>query len=885
MNISIAETTAIKSNGYKKFLSERYQEADRNTSYFIYGFLILGILIASFYDTWLFAFGVGGACLAAYLLCKFLIPGTLLSRMVISAVFSIFMLQFIGQMHGMYEMHFFFFINIAILIIYQDWRIMLPYTLIAAAHHGTLFGLQMNGYDVKDYIINQDAISHTTIGFHLGLVALMGVVCGWWSIVLQKRTRQDYINKYTLESQLVNMQNNIAFASQISKGNLNASYELHNEDKLGKSLVEMRSSLLEASEKEEQEKFKNVGLAEISDILRNNTTHLEDLANQVLARIIKYMNINQGGLFILQKDEDGSYLELLSSYAYNRKKYLIKKIEIGEGLLGQAALEKDTVYLTDIPQDYISITSGLGEARPNCVLIVPIKSNEEVVGVMEFASFQVFQPYQIKFLEKVSETIASTIISVQVNQQTKLLLEKSQQQAEELRAQEEEMRQNMEEMEATQEEMQRKEIEMRGQLSAIDNTLATIEFDIKGSVHTANDAFLKLIGYSLEEIRGKHHRMFCEKEFTESDEYVEFWKQLQQGISFKNDYKRITRQGKELWLHATYTPVFDSKGYPYKIIKLAFDITNEKQKQLDLQGQVEAINNSSAVIEFTPEGKILRANWIFQDLMKYSENELAGKHHKIFIEEAEATTAEYREHWLKLQSGESVQGEFKRIDKEGKTIWIRGIYGPVLDMNNKVVKVVKLAQNITAEKQLLNKAQQQMDTLDQKVRENEVMQKDLDAYLKALDAAALMSEADIYGNITYVNDRFCEVAKYNREEVIGKPHSILRHPDNSKKLFKEMWATIKSGKVFKGHYPNTAKDGSTYWVDATIEPVLGEDGKPVKYIGIRFDITEQVKREEEIASLLQQANEHLKEIQQSEEELRQNMEEMSATQEELSRKE
>jgi methyl-accepting chemotaxis protein len=713
MNISILDTQVVNSEGYKKFLSERYKEADRKTSYFIYAFFVLGVCLAFYYNTWALALGVGGACLVAYLLCYIIIPGTLVSRMVTSLVFAIYMLQFIGQMHGMYEMHFFFFINIAILIIYQDWRIMVPYTLFAILHHAFLFGVQMNGYQVGAYFINLDTISYTVLFFHLGLAALMGIICGWWSIVLQKRTEQDYLNKYTLENQLANMQNNIAFASEISKGNLAASYQLHEEDMLGKSLTEMRSSLIEAAKKEEQEKFKNVGLAEISDILRNSSASLEDLANQVLTRIIKYMNINQGGLFILQKEEEGTYLELLASYAYNRKKYISRKIEIGEGLLGQAALEKDTVFLTDIPKDYINITSGLGEARPNCVLIVPIKSNDRMVGVMEFASFQVFQPHQIEFLEKLSETIASTIISVQVNQKTKMLLERSQQQAEELRAQEEEMRQNMEEMEATQEEMHRKEIETRGQLAAIDNTLATVEFDMKGTVRSANESFLKLLGYSLDELRGKRHRTLCEKSYAESDEYHEFWEKLKKGISLKNDYKRIDKQGKDVWIHATYTPVFDNKGNPFKIIKLAFDITNEKQKQLDLQGQVEAINNSSAVIEFTPEGIILRANSIFQDLMKYSERELVGKHHKIFINETEVNAKEYQEHWSNLRSGEAVQGEFKRVDKEGNTIWIKGIYGPVLDMNGTVVKVVKLAQDITAEKQLMNWAKQQMETANQ----------------------------------------------------------------------------------------------------------------------------------------------------------------------------
>ncbi|MEL7004546.1 MAG: GAF domain-containing protein, partial [Bacteroidota bacterium] len=205
----------------------------------------------------------------------------------------------------------------------------------------------------------------------------------------------------------------------------------------------------------------NVGLASIGEILRNNDNDLTVLCDKVVEKLVNYMKANQGGVFIIKKEPGGEeYLELMASRAYERKKYLDKRIEIGHGLVGQCAIEKKRIYMTDVPDGYINITSGLGLANPKSLLIVPLKTNEEMIGVVEMASFEDFDDTDIEFLEKVGESIAATIISAQTNQTTKELLEESQEKEEIMKAQEEEMRQNMEEMQATQEDAQRKEEEL-----------------------------------------------------------------------------------------------------------------------------------------------------------------------------------------------------------------------------------------------------------------------------------------------------------------------------------------------------------------------------------------------------------------------------------------
>lgn len=272
------------------------------------------------------------------------------------------------------------------------------------------------------------------------------------------------------------------FALEIGRGNYQGQFTpLSEDDVLGNSLIQMRNDLNAASIEESKRKLEDqqrnwatAGIAKFSEILRQDNDKLDLLSFHIISNLVNYMDANQGGIFMIN-DTDSSqvFIELVTCYAFNRQKYIQKRLELGEGLVGRCIQEKETICLTDIPDDYIKIKSGLGEANPRSLILVPLIMNNDVFGVIEIASFGEILPYQVEFVEKIAESIAATLKAVRINMRTSRLLEQSRIQAEELAAQEEEMRQNMEELRATQEQSSRKEKELQQTVDDLQTKLHT----------------------------------------------------------------------------------------------------------------------------------------------------------------------------------------------------------------------------------------------------------------------------------------------------------------------------------------------------------------------------------------------------------------------------
>jgi len=242
-----------------------------------------------------------------------------------------------------------------------------------------------------------------------------------------------------------------------------------------------------------------------------------------------------------------------------------------------------------------------------------------------------------------------------------------------------------------------KSMEDAGQIAAIGRAQAVIAFEMDGTIVTANENFLGAMGYTLAEIQGKHHSMFVEQRERDSAAYREFWARLNRGENQSAEYKRIGKGGREVWILASYNPVLDEKGKPFRVVKFATDVTKEKLATADLAGQIASISKSQAVIEFNMDGTIIGANQNFLKTVGYSLDEIRGRHHSMFVDPSERDGAAYREFWAALNRGEYQAAEYKRIGKNAREVWIQASYNPILDLNGKPFKVVKYATDTTAQ--------------------------------------------------------------------------------------------------------------------------------------------------------------------------------------------
>lgn len=366
------------------------------------------------------------------------------------------------------------------------------------------------------------------------------------------------------------------FASEIGKGNLDFDYiPLSESDILGNSLIEMRESLKFAKEEEikrmEEDRKLNwatIGAAKFSDIMRQYSDNLEGLAYAVISELVKYIDANQGGLFMITEDTKKiKHIDLTASYAFDKRKRMNKRIPFGVGLVGRCILERETIYITQIPSEYINITSGLGEDTPKQLLIVPLIFNQEVFGVVELASFEQIEKYKINFVEQIGEVIASTISMVKINMRTAKLLEETKLKSEEMSAQEEEIRQNMEEMVSSQEELNHKLNEVSNVLEAVKMAAYIAEFDMQGRIIDVNDKFLSILKKDKKDLLGKYQGSFSQ-EPQNIENFNKFWIRLQSGHI--REYKQqIIAGGRRLFIKSIYVPLLDENGDAYKVISVA----------------------------------------------------------------------------------------------------------------------------------------------------------------------------------------------------------------------------------------------------------------------------------------------------------------------------
>lgn len=359
-------------------------------------------------------------------------------------------------------------------------------------------------------------------------------------------------------------------------------------------------------------------------------------------------------------------------------------------------------------------------------------------------------------------------------------------------------------------------------LKALDATIATIEFTPDGKVLGANHNFLAIMGYSLEEIKGRNHRIFVPEEDQQTVCYKNFWRSLAAGKAQVGSFKRLDKNRKAVWIEAAYTPILNNAGRVVRVFKTCTDITKPKQEAENNLKMVEAIGNSLAIIEFTPSGVILSANHNFTNLMDYQEADLIGQHHGIFCDPDYIKSASYEIFWQELQAGNPQINEFKRFTKTGREIWIQAAYSAVKDDNGSVIKIVKTASDITEAKRISATNEAQMEAIN---RSQAVIHFTLDGII--LDA----------------NQAFLTTTGYALDEIKGKHHRIFCDPVYAESSdYKELWSSLKAGKFREGECRRFGKNQREIFLRASYNPLLDINGNPFKILKVATEISTMMQR-------------------------------------------
>lgn len=397
------------------------------------------------------------------------------------------------------------------------------------------------------------------------------------------------------------------FANYLAEGNYSADFIPAGEhDILGNSLLRLKEKLyhtrvetLKRIEEDNRRSWINEGIAKFGEIFRSERENVTELAYKVILNLVQYIGASAAGIYLAKDDNAGTYFDMVAAYAFDRRKYLQKQIQIGEGLVGTCALEKETIFMTDIREDYLEISSGLGESKPLSLLIVPLKIEEAVFGVLEIASMKVLQAFEITFVGQISEITASTLASVKINEQKSKLLEQSREQTEIMLQQEERMKKSMAQLQKAQDEYLKKESEMTAILFAVNSSSLVAEFTENGRFSNVNDKMQLVLETSKDQIIGKHHSDFAVTD-KYSEEYKLFWKNIREGQIINKIERYRLFSGKEVWLEETFSSVIDNDGNIIKILNIASDITEKRQNHQLLEkatNEIERLNDQIKTLQ------------------------------------------------------------------------------------------------------------------------------------------------------------------------------------------------------------------------------------------------------------------------------------------------
>jgi methyl-accepting chemotaxis protein len=477
------------------------------------------------------------------------------------------------------------------------------------------------------------------------------------------------------------------------------------------SLLDTHSKISLLRKNEREDNWVTLGVAAITG-LKHKGNDIADYTQQVISHVVKYLHANQGSLFMLQENQGEQYFELSSSYAYGKKKHLNCRVNLGEGLIGQIFYEKEVILLTEVPKNYVKITSGLGEALPRCICIVPLLSEEKVYGAIEVASFEKLQAFEVEYLKRVGEIVGETLMAIETHVRTEKLLSESQHMSQELKSQEEELRQNMEELKATQEAMLREQQRLETLSLVADHTNNSVLItDASKKIIYANEGFIKLTGYTFEEVVGKKPGDFLQGPLTDAATVARISQKLKTGLPFYEEILNYNKKGEIYWISLVVNPIKDNTGRIIKYVSIQSNITDTKKASLENSAKLESIARANAMLEFDAEGCILGGNDLFYKVTGYQHDMLVGKSYKILFPSNTKDFEQTELMWANILLGQVFSGEFKMADCRGDIQWLSGNYNPVYGIDGKIEKIIMLAQFTTQAKEKVIELQDTIQTI------------------------------------------------------------------------------------------------------------------------------------------------------------------------------
>lgn len=379
-----------------------------------------------------------------------------------------------------------------------------------------------------------------------------------------------------------------------------------------------------------------------------------------------------------------------------------------------------------------------------------------------------------------------------------------------------------------------RQADYESQITAIRKSNAVVTYDMHGTILSANQSFLDATGYRSDDIIGRHHRLFVESGYAHGAEYARFWNDLRKGQYRGGQYKRLAANGEEVWLQATYNPIFDASGKPIKVVEYASPVTEERLVQAEHQCQIAAINEAQCVVSFDLDGVIIDANDNFLAATGYRFADIRGQRHSLLVSEEEAQSDAYKAFWRDLAKGRNQSGEYKRIGRDGREIWLQATYNPIMDLNGRPIKIIKYAEDITEEK--LRRA-------------------DYLAQIEAVYDTHCVLAFSMDGRILDANDRMLSTLGYEREDVIGAHQAfLLERAYAASPEYIELWEKLRAGEACSGMFKRLGKDGRELWLQASYAPIPDLNGVPAKVIEYATDVTSNVHFAEAFEEAKRQAH-------------------------------